>query len=79
LLQGFASPVIAVDVRYFGDGRFDFKWAFKKLPKSIPGALKDDFRVIARNPERSRRGRSNLIKKIDRFAAARDDIKWIPD
>ncbi len=32
--------VIAVDVRYFGDGLFDFKWAFKKLRKSIPKALK---------------------------------------
>ena len=35
------SPVI-VDVRYLGDGLFDFKWAFKKLPKSIPEALKKD-------------------------------------
>jgi len=34
------SAVIAVDVRYSGDGFFDFKWAFKKLPKSIPEALK---------------------------------------
>jgi len=34
--------VIAVDVRYFGDSLFDFKWAFKKLPKSIPEALKKD-------------------------------------
>ncbi len=34
--------VIAVDVRYFGEGLFDFKWAFKKLPKSIPEALKKD-------------------------------------
>jgi len=34
--------VIAVDVRYFGDSFFDFKWAFKKLPKSIPEALKKD-------------------------------------
>jgi len=42
LLQGFLSPVIAVDVRYFEDSLFDFKWAFKKLPKSIPKALKKD-------------------------------------
>jgi len=34
--------VIAVDVKYFWDGLFDFKWAFKKLPKSIPEALKKD-------------------------------------
>jgi len=25
-----------------GYGLFDFKWAFKKLPKSIPEALKKD-------------------------------------
>ncbi len=31
-----------VDVRYFGDGLFNFEWAFKKLPKSIPEALKKD-------------------------------------
>jgi len=34
-----------VDVRYFGDSLFDFKWAFKKLPKSIPEALKKDLGV----------------------------------
>jgi len=33
---------VIVDVRYLGDGLFDFKWAFKKLPKSIPKALKKD-------------------------------------
>jgi len=38
--------VIAVDVRYFGDSFFDFKWAFKKLPKSIPEALKKRFNRI---------------------------------
>jgi len=32
----------AVYVRYFRDSLFDFKWAFKKLPKSIPEALKKD-------------------------------------
>ncbi len=31
-----------VDVRHFGDSLFDFKWACKKLPKSIPEALKKD-------------------------------------
>ncbi|MDA2919823.1 hypothetical protein MYX76_10080 [Desulfobacterota bacterium AH_259_B03_O07] len=36
------SAVIAVGVRYFGDNLFDFKWAFKKLPKSIPEALRKD-------------------------------------
>ncbi|MDA2918343.1 hypothetical protein MYX76_02410 [Desulfobacterota bacterium AH_259_B03_O07] len=40
-LQSFYSFAI-VDVRYFGDDLFDFKWAFKKLPKSIPKALKKD-------------------------------------
>jgi len=34
--------VITLDVRYFGGSLFDFKWAFKKLPKSIPEALKKD-------------------------------------
>jgi len=33
---------VIVDVRYFGVGLFDFKWAFKKLPKSIPEALEKD-------------------------------------
>jgi len=42
LLKGIHSIVIAVGVRYFGDGLFDFRWAFKKLPKSIPEALKKD-------------------------------------
>jgi hypothetical protein len=32
--------VIAVDVTYFVDSISDLKWAFKKLPKSIPEALK---------------------------------------
>jgi len=41
-LQKNIPPVISVDVRYFGVGLFDFKWAFKKLPKSIPEALKKD-------------------------------------
>ncbi|MDA2920441.1 hypothetical protein MYX76_13280 [Desulfobacterota bacterium AH_259_B03_O07] len=36
------SAVIAVDIKYFGDCLFDFKWAFKKLPKSIPEALRKD-------------------------------------
>jgi len=31
---------VIVDVRYFGDSLFDFKWAFKKLSKSSPEALK---------------------------------------
>jgi hypothetical protein len=34
--------VIAADVGYFVDSILDFKWAFKKLPKSIPEALKKD-------------------------------------
>jgi len=42
LLPGLHYIVVAVDVRYFGDSLFDFKWAFKKLPKSIPKALKKD-------------------------------------
>ncbi|MDA2919077.1 hypothetical protein MYX76_06215 [Desulfobacterota bacterium AH_259_B03_O07] len=33
---------VIVDVRYLEDSIFDFKWAFKKLPKSIPEALKKD-------------------------------------
>jgi len=33
---------VGLIVRYSGDGLFDFKWAFKKLPKSIPEALKKD-------------------------------------
>jgi hypothetical protein len=36
------SPVITVDVNKFEDRFLDFKWAFKKLPKSIPEALKKD-------------------------------------
>ncbi|MDA2920123.1 hypothetical protein MYX76_11645 [Desulfobacterota bacterium AH_259_B03_O07] len=36
------SAVITVEVTYFGDGLFNFEWAFKKLPKSIPEALKKD-------------------------------------
>jgi len=37
---------VIVDVRYFGDSLFDFKWAFKKLSKSIPEALKKRFNRI---------------------------------
>jgi hypothetical protein len=32
----------AEDVKYFEDSILVFKWAFKKLPKSIPKALKKD-------------------------------------
>ncbi|MDA2918838.1 hypothetical protein MYX76_04990 [Desulfobacterota bacterium AH_259_B03_O07] len=39
----FVALLLAiVDLRYFRDGLFDFNWAFKKLPKSIPEALKKD-------------------------------------
>jgi len=38
----YGASTVIVDVRYFGDSLFDFKWAFKKLPKSIPEALKKD-------------------------------------
>jgi len=36
------NGVIAVGVRYFVDSLLDLKWAFKKLPKSIPKASKKD-------------------------------------
>jgi len=38
----FAIARNCYEVRYFGDSLFDFNWAFKKLPKSIPQALKKD-------------------------------------
>jgi hypothetical protein len=37
-----AGSFIAADVPSFGDGLLVLKWAFKKLPKSIPEALKKD-------------------------------------
>jgi hypothetical protein len=36
------KPNTSVDVKYFEDSFLDFKWAFKKLPKSIPEALEKD-------------------------------------
>ncbi len=42
-LDCFVALLLAiVDVRYIGDSLFGFKWPFKKLPKSIPKALKKD-------------------------------------